>query len=220
MDWREGMTAYAVAHMEEIDEFTDGHCLCRPVRHHLGISAFGATVWTARSSGDTIIEEHDEGDPTSDQELFLVLRGHAVFELEGDRVDAPAGTFVFAPPGMKRRALAEEAGTAILLVEGTPGEAYQARGWELWSPLVPLYQAGKSAEVADHLRRVVGIHPQYPMLFFNLACCESLSGQTVAALDHLRRAIDMSEEFRLNAKNDSDLDAIRDEPAFKTLVGD
>ena len=94
-------------------------------------SAFGATVWTARSSGDTIIEEHDEGDPTSDQELFLVLRGHAVFELDGDRIDAPAGTFVFAPPGMKRSALAEEAGTAIFLVEGTPGEAYQARGWEL-----------------------------------------------------------------------------------------
>jgi hypothetical protein len=214
------MTAYAVAHMEEIDEFNDGQCLCRPVRHHLGISSFGATVWTARTSGDTIIDEHDEGDPTSDQELFLVLRGHAVFELEGDRVDAPAGTFVFAPPGMKRRAIAEEAGTAIFLVEGTPGEAYQARGWELWSPLVPLYQAGKFTEVADHLRKVVDVHPQYPMLFFNLACCESLSGQTVAALDHLRRAIGMSEEFRLNAKNDSDLDAIRDEPAFKSLIGD
>ena len=74
--------------------------------------------------------------------------------------------------------------------------------------------------MADHLRKVVEIHPQYPMLFFNLACCESLSGLTFAALDHLRRAIEMSEEFRLNAKNDSDLDALRDEPAFKTLVGD
>jgi hypothetical protein len=92
------MTAYAVAHMEEIDEFTDGHCLCRPVRLQLGISAFGATTWMARASGDTIVEEHDEGDPTSDEELFLVVQGHATFELDGDRVDAPAGTFVFAPP--------------------------------------------------------------------------------------------------------------------------
>jgi len=36
-------------------------------------------------------------DPTADQELLLVLRGHAVFELDGDRLDAPAGTLVFAP---------------------------------------------------------------------------------------------------------------------------
>jgi hypothetical protein len=37
-------------------------------------------------------------------------------------------------------------------------------------------------------------------------------------LDHLRHAIEMSEEFRDSAKDDSDLDAIRDEPAFKQLI--
>jgi hypothetical protein len=58
------------------------------------------------------------------------------------------------------------------------------------------------------------------MLFFNLACCESLSGRTSGALDHLRRAIEMSEEFRDSAKDDSDLDPIRDEPAFKQLIRD
>lgn len=214
------MASYAVVHLDEIEEFADGHCFFRPVRLHLGISAFGATAWTAPTAGKEIIEEHDPGDPTSDQELFLVIRGRAVFELDGDRVDAPAGTFVFAAPGMKRKAIAEEAGTAILLVEGTPGEAYEPRGWELWSPLAPLYQAGGAAEVADRLRAVVEAHPQYPMLFFNLACCESLSGQKAAALDHLRRALEMSDEFRVNAKEDPDLDPIRAEPEFKALVGD
>jgi tetratricopeptide (TPR) repeat protein len=89
-----------------------------------------------------------------------------------------------------------------------------------WSPLVPLYEAGEYAEVADRLRVVVEAHPQYAMLFFNLACCESLAGRTTEALDHLRRAIDMSEEFRGDAKHDSDLDAIRDQAAFRQLVGD
>jgi hypothetical protein len=56
------------------------------------------------------------------------------------------------------------------------------------------------------------------MLFFNLACCESLSGRTTDALDHLRHAIAMSEEFRDAAKDDSDLDPIRDEPAFQELI--
>jgi hypothetical protein len=211
---------YAVAHLDEIDELADGRCLYRPIRHHLGITAFGATAWRARAAGDMIIDEHEEGDPTSDEELFLVMRGHAVFKLDGDRVDAPAGTLLFARPGMTRSAFAHEAGTTIILLEGTPGKAYQPRGWELWAPLAPLYEAGEAAEVADRLRAVVEKHPQYPMLFYNLACCESLAGRTADAMDHLRRSIEMSDEFRANAKDDSDLDAIRDEPAFMRLVGD
>jgi hypothetical protein len=214
------MTGYAVAHLDEIEEFEDAGCRYRPIRHHLGITAFGATAWTAHAAGDLIINEHDEGDPTADQELFLVVRGHAVFELDGDRVDAPAGTLVFAPPGTKRTASAREDGTTIILLEGTPGKAYEARGWELWAPLAPLYEGGEYAEVADRLRAVVTDAPQYPMLFFNLACCESLSGRTSDALDHLRQAIEMSEEFRDSARDDSDLDPIRDDPAFEQLIRD
>jgi tetratricopeptide (TPR) repeat protein len=208
------MARWAVAHLDEIDQLVDGRCLYRPVRLHFGISSFGATAWTGRAAGDVIVDEHDEGDPTADQELFLVLRGHAVFEVEEGRVDTPAGTFVFAPPRTKRRAFAAQPGTTILLIEGSPGKAYDARGWELWAPLVPLYEAGEYAEVADRLRGLVEAHPQYPMLFYNLACCESRSGRPADALDHLRLAIEMSEEFRADAKRDPDLDAIRDLPGF------
>jgi tetratricopeptide (TPR) repeat protein len=212
------MAGYSVAHLDDIEEFTDVGCHYRPIRHHLGITAFGVTAWTAHAAGDRVINEHDEGDPTADQELFLVLRGHATFEIDGDRIDAPAGTFVFAPPRTKRTASAKQDGTTIILVEGTPGQGYEARGWELWAPLAPLYQAGRYAEVADRLGDVVAADPQYPMLFFNLACCESQCGRTSNALVHLRRAIEMSEEFRASAKTDSDLDPIRDEPAFQQLI--
>lgn len=214
------MAGYAVAHLDGIDEFEDGPCHYRPIRHHLGITAFGATSWRARAAGDVVINEHDEGDPTADEELFLVLKGHAVFELDGDRVDAPAGTLVFAPPRMKRTASAEEAGTTIIAIEGTPGEAYEARGWELWAPLVPLYEEDKYAEVADRLTVLVESSPQYAMLFYNLACCESRSGRTNEALGHLGQAIAMSEEFRDSAKDDPDLDPIRDDPSFTQLISD
>ena len=214
------MVGYTVAHLDDIEEFSDAGCHYRPIRHHLGITAFGVTAWTAHAAGDLVINEHDEGDPTADQELFLVLRGHAVFELEGDRVDAPAGTLVFVPPRTKRTASAKQDGTTIIAVEGAPGKAYEARGWELWAPLAPLYFAGEYAEVADRLGAVVAASPQYPMLFFNLACCESRCGRTGDALDHLRHAIEMSEEFRASAKADSDLDPIRDEPAFQQLIND
>lgn len=212
------MAAHAVARLDEIDEFTDAGAHYRPIRHHLGIRAFGATAWTGHAAGDVVIDEHDEDDPTADEELFLVLRGHAVFDVDGDRVDAPTGTLVFAPPGTTRRASAVQDGTTVLLVEGTPGKAYDARGWELWAPLAPAYEAGDYAVVADRLSALVAASPQYPMLFYNLACCESRCGRASDALDHLRRAVEASEEFRRWAKDDADLDPIRHEPAFERLM--
>ena len=212
------MAAYAVGHLDEIEELADAGCFYRPIRHHLGVTAFGVTAWTGHAAGDVVVNQHDAGDPTADQELFLVLSGHAVFEVDGDQVDAPAGTLVFAPPRTTRAATAQEAGTTVIAVEGTPGRAYAPRGWELWAPLAPRYAAGEYAEVADRLTAIVAASPQYPMLFFNLACCESLTGRTTDALDHLRRAIELSEEFRQAARHDSDLDAIRDDPAFDRLL--
>jgi tetratricopeptide (TPR) repeat protein len=213
------MSGYAVAHLDEIDEMDDGRCPWRPVRHHFGITAFGVNAWTARDAGDRIINEHDESEPDSNEELYLVLRGRAVFELDGDRVDAPAGTLVFARPGVKRTAVAEEPETTVIALGGTPGKAYEPDGWEIWAPLNALYQKGEYAEAADRGRVLVEAHPQYAELFYNLACCESLAGRTTDAVDHLRRAINMSERFRAYATDDSDFDPIRDEPAFKELIG-
>jgi tetratricopeptide (TPR) repeat protein len=212
------MGNYAIAKLEEIGELNDGREPWRPVRHHLGITAFGINAWTARSAGDRIINEHDEADDGS-EELYVVLQGHAVFELDGERRDAPAGTFVFVQPGVKRTAFAEEPGTTLIAVGGIPGKAYEPSGWELWAPLNPLYQAREYAEAADRGRELAQAYPQYATLWFNVACCESLAGRKDDAVAHLRQAIDLSERFRAYAQSDSDFDPIRDDPAFKELVG-
>jgi hypothetical protein len=213
------MSNYAVAHLDEIDEISDGRCPWRPVRHHFGITSFGVNAWTAREASDRIINEHDEDEPGGNEELYFVASGRAVFELDGERVDAPTGTFVFAPPQVKRTAFAEEPGTTLIALGATPGEAYQVRGWELWAPIRPLYDAGEYAEAADRLGAVVDANPQYADLFYNLACLESLAGRTADAIDHLRHVIEMSESWREYAKEDSDFDPIREEPAFKELIG-
>ncbi|HKF90471.1 MAG TPA: hypothetical protein VKC52_03235, partial [Acidimicrobiia bacterium] len=149
------MTSYAVARLEEIEELTDGREPFRPVRHHFGITSFGVNAWTGPEVGDRIINEHDESDPDSDEELYLVVRGRAMFELDGDRVAAPTGTFIFAPPGVKRTAFAEEPETTVIALGGTPGKAYEPDGWELWAPLTPLYEAREYAEAADRGRQLV-----------------------------------------------------------------
>ena len=213
------MAEYSVAQVDEIDEVAGPGCHYRPIRHHFGISAFGVNAWTGHAPGDAVILEHDADDPTRDEELFFVLRGRASFELDGNQVDAAAGTFVFAAPGTNRRAIAKESGTMIIAIEGSPGKAYEARGRELWAPLISLYGAGEYEEVADRLQTAVETSPQYPLLFFNLACCQSLLGRTSSALDSLRQAVEMSDEFRETAKVDSDLDPIRNEGAFKELIG-
>jgi hypothetical protein len=212
------VSSYTVAHLDEIDETSDGREPFRPVRHHLGITAFGVNAWTGHDAGDRIINEHDEAEDAN-EELYLVMRGRAVFELDDERVDAPAGTLVFARPGVKRTAFAEEPETTIIALGGIPGKAYEPDGWELWAPLNPLYEAGEYAEAADRGHALVEAHPQYAALFYNVACCESLAGRTTDAIDHLRRSIEMSERSRAYAKEDSDFDPIRDEPAFKELLG-
>src|SRR6478609_2352245 len=211
------MDGYAVAHVDEIEERDDGRAPMRAVRHHFGITAFGVNAWTARDAGARIINEHDESEPDSDEELYLVLRGRATFELDGERVDAPAGTLVFASPGVKRTAIAAEPETTIIALGGVPGKAYEPSAGPIWNPLNPLYEAGRYDEAIERGRELLEANPGYGGLFYNVACCESLAGRTDDAIEDLRRAIELSERSRAYAREDSDFDPIRDAPGFKEL---
>ncbi|MBW3593049.1 MAG: GFA family protein [Actinobacteria bacterium] len=89
---------------------------------------------------------------------------------------------------------------------------------DVWAALRPLYESGEYALVADRGRELIEAHPEYAELLYNVACCESLAGRTEDALEHLRRAIDGSEQLRSLAADDSDFDPIRGEAAFRQLV--
>lgn len=147
-----------------------------------------------------------------------MLQGCATFELDDDRVDAPAGTFVFAEPGVKRTAFAEEDGTTIVVVGGKPGKAYEVLGFEVWSPFHPLYEAGDYAGAADQARAVIEEQPEALGAFFCLACCEALAGRGDDAARHLRHALEQSERLRGLARRNSDLDSIRDRPEIAELL--
>ena len=110
------------------------------VRRHFGIRAFGVNGATG-NAGEELIEPHDEPDDESKltdghEELFAVMSGHAIFTVDGQDIDAPAGTLVFVrDPDIIRSARATVDGTSILAIGGRPGAPFEISRWErAWFP--------------------------------------------------------------------------------------
>jgi quercetin dioxygenase-like cupin family protein len=123
---------YTVTHIDQIPEpeveKEEGERDWHAVRIHFGIQSFGVNAYTA-DSGE-LVGEHDEAD-TKHEELFYVSKGSATFTVDGETVEAPAGTFVYVPdPASMRAAVANEAGTTVLCLGGEPGQAYSVSDWE------------------------------------------------------------------------------------------
>jgi hypothetical protein len=123
--------SFEVAQIDDLDRIPVEHGLeWRPIRRRLGIRAFGANAYTAEKPGDWVVEEHTETQ-LGHEELYVVVQGRARFTLDGQEVDAPAGTLVFlSDPAVKRVAIAEEEGTVVLAVGGKPGEGFTPSAWE------------------------------------------------------------------------------------------
>ncbi|MGH2856352.1 MAG: TPR end-of-group domain-containing protein [Solirubrobacteraceae bacterium] len=214
------MAGFELVRLDEIEEIDDGRMPFRPVRHRLGITTFGVTASTARADGARLVSEHDENEPGSSEELYVVMSGHAIFEFDGERRDAPAGTFVRVAPRVSRTAFARDAGTTVLAIgAGAPGKPYKPDGWELFASLLPLFESGAYEEGADRAQALLVDDPPYAALYYNTACLESRAGRIEAALAHLRRALELAPEMSQAARDDDDLTALRAQPEFDEITG-
>lgn len=192
-----------------------------PVRHHLGVQAFGINAWTADKPGMEVIQEHDElgANAGRHEEVYVVLAGRATFTVDGETIQAEPGTIVFvSDPAVRRRAVAEEPETTVLAIGATPGQVFVPSNWERSAPAFRFFGTGEYDKAFDALLRVHETYPDDSGVLYNLACAESRLGRTDDALDHLGQAIEDQERFRELALTDNDFDAIRDLPAFKDLV--
>jgi len=186
----------------------------RPIRLRLGIRAFGTNAYTAEV-GDEVVEDHTE-QTYQHEEMYVVVSGRATFTLDGEEVDAPAGTIVHLPdPSVRRTAVAREPGTAILAVGAKPGEAYEPSPWELGFRATQMPPDEAVAYVEEHMHE----YPEEARTYYNLACFKSLAGDKEGALEALARAAELDAKVvREFAAKDSDLDPIRDDPRFTTLL--
>jgi len=212
-----------VTHLDELDRIPVGEdgLVWRPVRRKLGIESLGVNAWTAEEPGQEVVEHHDEtgSGAGKHEELYIVVRGRARFQLDDEEFDAPVGTCVFVRDRTVRRgAFAEEPGTTVLAMGGKPGEAFEVSPWESYFAAIPLSAAGNHEGAAALIREALERSPDNPSVLYNLACAECLGGDTEAALEHLTRAVELNPKCADWAREDADFDAARDDPRFASAV--
>jgi hypothetical protein len=193
-----------------------------PIRRHLNVGSFGINAWTATEAGKAVIGEHDEVGPRAHrhEELYFVVKGRATFTVDGETIDAPAGTVVFVrDPAAKRKAVADEDETTVLSVGGRPGEVFTPSQWERSAPALGYFATQEFGKAREALLEAHEEFPDDAGILFNLACAESLLGQADDAIVHLQQSIAYDESFRALAQKDTDFDAIREDSRFKELVG-
>jgi tetratricopeptide (TPR) repeat protein len=184
-----------------------------PLRRHLGIEAFGVNAWQ-KDAGEQVIGEHTET-TFGQQELYVVIDGHAEFTLDGETLDAPRGTAVFVrDPDVRRGAVAKEDGTVVLAVGAKAGEAFVPSGWEAGSEAFPFFSSGDYGRAKEILEEALRENPKYPGVLYNLACAEARLGESDAAIEHLRAAVEIAPEFAGLAREDEDFDSVRDDSRF------
>jgi tetratricopeptide (TPR) repeat protein len=201
---------YSVTSFSELESFPIGEHGLRwhPIRSRLGIRPFGINSYTAAEGGGEIVEDHTE-ETYGHEEVYIVVGGRARFTLDGEEVDAPAGTIVHLPdPSVRRHAVAIEPETRVLAVGGIPGEAFRPSAWELFfrAAKLPPEEALHAVENAE------GYNTEGAGYQYNLACFRALAGKREEALEAFRNAFELDpERMREWASRDSDFDSIRDE---------
>jgi quercetin dioxygenase-like cupin family protein len=193
-------------HIGELERIPYEFGVYMPIRRALGVSAFGVNAYTADDGW--VIEPHDEAQ-TNEEELYLVLSGRAEFVVDGETLDAPAGTLVLVPPAAHREARAVQAGTTVLAVGAVEGAAGAVSPWEYRRAAQPAYDAGDYARAYEKASEGLAEHPDDARLHYNLACYAALDGRLDLAREHLDKAAAADPRAREWAAGDENLAALR-----------
>jgi mannose-6-phosphate isomerase-like protein (cupin superfamily) len=193
--------------ISELQRISVAGTIMRPIRRPLGVSAFGINAYTGDKAGDLVIEPHDELNPGGGhhEELYVVVTGHARFQVGGEELDAPAGTLVLVQPEQHRAAHAVADDTTVLVIGGKPGAAGPPSPFEYYFVAAGEEPARAYEICAEGLEH----YPDHAGLHYNLACYAALAGRREDALRHIAVAFEGDPRTREWAKDDSDLDSIR-----------
>ena len=190
------------------------------IRRELDIGAFAVNAVQANAGKDLVGERTTTGyGADRHEELFVVIGGAATFTVDGQEIDAPAGTAVFVRDvEAKRSAVATKDSTTLLVVGGRRGEPWRLTPSEAMREFFPLYEAKDYEGALRVAEQVLDEYAGNGLAHFNIACMQSLLGRSDEALEHLRAALEANPELLENARSDEDFAPLRDDPRFQELV--
>jgi mannose-6-phosphate isomerase-like protein (cupin superfamily) len=91
-------------------------------RAELGVTSFGFQVIQLPPDFSDY-PEHDHSE-TAQEEVYIALSGSGSLDIEGERVELTPETFVRVGADTKRKVYSGPQGLRLLVMGGTPGEAY------------------------------------------------------------------------------------------------
>jgi mannose-6-phosphate isomerase-like protein (cupin superfamily) len=95
----------------------------RRARAELGVSSFGMQIEEFPPNFDQY-PDHSHSDD-GQEEVYVVLRGSAEIEIDGERIALDPETIVRVGPGVGRRIFAGPEGVRLLALGGVPGKVYE-----------------------------------------------------------------------------------------------
>ena len=216
-----GEPSHKLLALEDLERVPLEHGVWRPVRRALGVTAFGINAYSADRAGDALIEPHDETSPGAGghEELYFTATGRATFTIAGEEIDAPGGTMLVVEPGAQREAVAAEDSTTVLVIGGRPGAAMPPSPFEYWYSAIPAEEAGDFERAYEIVAEGLEHWPDHGTIHYALACYAARLGRHEQALEHIRTAFAKDPRTREWAAEDSDLDAIRDDPGYPARLG-
>jgi len=193
--------AYEVLSLDDLDRIpVDEGLEWRPIRRRLGIRSFGTNGYTSERVGGWVVEEHVEG--SGHEELYVVVSGRARFTLDGEELDAPAGTIVFLPENdVTRKAVAEEEGTTVLAFGGWPDRPFEPSQWE-WYFEASEHEPERAIEI---MREGIAELGERGWLLYELARHEARDGRRDHAREHLTKAVELEPRAAERAGGDEHL---------------
>lgn len=111
--------------IDKLPSLFDG--VIKLARSALEIRAFGVQVLDLPPSYAT--DSHDET-ATGQEELYVALSGGGAVEVsDSGSIALTPGRLVVVPPACPRTLRSGDAGIRVLVIGGTPGEAYEPPAW-------------------------------------------------------------------------------------------
>ncbi len=80
------------------------------------------------------------------------------------------------------------------------------------------FNSGNEALALQHLQRALGENPRHDHAHYMMAVASLRRGNRSDALEHLQQAVRLNPENRSLARQDPDLEALRDEPGFRQVM--